>query len=111
LLAVSENNTGEAMVIAGYHQRTLMTPSQNPNLHPVKDTAPLKDIPSGMDNDPNADEEIIDQTGPSPSEEETDLEPTTTVGRIPSQQTDDPANDDFLNEKIAYALGGAEPKR
>ncbi|GAB3900547.1 hypothetical protein GCM10028803_23620 [Larkinella knui] len=89
-----------------------MTPSQNPNLHPVKDTAPLKDIPSGMDDDPNADEEIIDQTGPTPSEEETDLEPNANgVGRIPSEMDNDPANDDNLNQKIAYALAGAEPKK
>ena len=89
-----------------------MTPSQNPNLHPVKDQAPLKDIPSGMDNDPNADEEIIDQTGSAPSEEETDLQPTAnSTGRIPSGMDNDPSNDDNLNEKIAYALGGAEPNR
>lgn len=89
-----------------------MTPSQNPNLHPVREDAPLRAIPSGMDNDPNADEEIIDQTGPTLSEEETDLQPAANEsGRIPSQQTDDPANDDFLNEKIAYALAGAEPKK
>ncbi|GAB3919631.1 hypothetical protein [Larkinella terrae] len=89
-----------------------MTPSQNPNLHPVKEDAPLKTIPSGMDNDPNADEEIIDQTGPEPSAEETGLEPNlNSVGRIPSQQTEDPANDENLNEKIAYALAGAEPKK
>ena len=92
------------MVISGYHQRKFMTPSQNPNLHP------LRDIPSGMDNDPNADEEVIDQTGPEPSEEETDLQPPGT-GRIPSEMDNDPANDANLNEKIAYALGGAEPKK
>ncbi|RRB06517.1 hypothetical protein [Larkinella rosea] len=89
-----------------------MTPSQNPNRHSVSDKEPLRDIPSGMDNDPNSDEEIIDQTGPTPSEEETELEPSqTAIGRIPSQQTDDPANDDNLNEKIAYALAGAEPRK
>ncbi|MFC5408794.1 hypothetical protein ACFPMF_05715 [Larkinella bovis] len=89
-----------------------MTPSQNPNLHPVKDTAPLQAIPSGMDNDPNADEEIIDQTGPDSSADETGLETNANaVGRIPSQQTDDPASDENLNEKIAYALLGAEPKK
>ncbi|WP_128543989.1 hypothetical protein [Larkinella soli] len=81
-----------------------MTPSQNPNLHP------LKGVPSGMDNDPNADEEIIDQTAVTPSSEETELEANDqAVGRIPSQQTSDPSSDEFLSEKIAYALAGAEP--
>ncbi|WP_421830526.1 hypothetical protein [Larkinella sp.] len=89
-----------------------MTPSQNPNLHPVRETTPLKDIPSDMDNDPNADEEVIDQTGPTPSEEETDLQPSPKPsGRIPSGLEDDPSNDENLNEKIAYALVGAEPNR
>ena len=65
-----------------------------------------------MDNDPNADEEIIDQTGPTPSEEETDLQPSPNpTGRIPSGMDDDPSNDKNLNEKIAYALAGAEPNR
>jgi|GEM_PF-1969645 len=82
-----------------------MNPAHNPNLHP------LSSIPSGMDNDPNADEQIIDQTSPRPSAEENDLSPPTdkTTGLIPSQQTDDPASDDRLSEKIAYALAGAEP--
>lgn len=72
----------------------------------------MQDIPSGMDNDPNADEEIIDQTGPMPSAEETELEPNVNAtGRIPSELDSDPANDNYLNEKIAYALGGAEPDR
>ncbi|GAB3336777.1 hypothetical protein GCM10027299_47120 [Larkinella ripae] len=65
-----------------------------------------------MDNDPNADEEIIDQTGPLPSAEETDLEANAhSVGLIPSQQTPDPASDESLNEKIAYAMNGAEPNK
>lgn len=89
-----------------------MTPSHNPNLHPVKDAAPLAEIPSGMDNDPHADEEIIDQTGPQPSAAETELKPNAnSIGLIPSQQTHDPATDDNLNEKIAYAMNGTEPKK
>ncbi|WP_460636269.1 hypothetical protein [Larkinella harenae] len=89
-----------------------MTPSQNPNLHPVEEKTPLQDIPSGMDNDPNADEEIIDQTGPDASADKTELQPNdSTVGRIPSQQEADPAQDENLNEKIAYALLGAEPRK
>ena len=88
-----------------------MTPSQNPNLHPLKDSSALQDIPSGMDNDPNADEEIIDQTGPAPSADETTLEPNVNAtGRIPSELDSDPSNDTNLNAKIAYALGGAEPR-
>jgi hypothetical protein len=111
LWTVSENNSGNAVVIGAYHQLRTMTPSQNPTLHPVRNTTPLEHIPSGMDNDPNADEEIIDQTGPSTSEEETDLQPSPTpAGRIPSGLDDDPASDEKLSEKIAYALAGAEPK-
>ncbi|MGA0555013.1 hypothetical protein ACO2Q8_00055 [Larkinella sp. VNQ87] len=101
-----------------------MTPSQNPNLHPLKNIVPAdgsdaenlseipSGIPSGMDNDPNADEEIIDQTGPQTSDQETTLEPNANgIGRIPSEQSQDPTSDDNLTEKIAYALNGAEPKR
>jgi len=86
-----------------------MTPANNPNLHP------LQGVPSGMDNDPNADEEIIDQTGsdqtaPYPDSNETELQPNANaVGLIPSQQTDDPAHDENLRQKIDYALSGAEP--
>ena len=65
-----------------------------------------------MDNDPNADEEVIDQTGPTPSEEEIELQPSPNpTGRIPSGLDDDPSSDEKLNEKIAYALAGAEPKK
>ncbi len=72
----------------------------------------MQDIPSGMDNDPNADEEIIDQTGPAHSAEETELEPNANAtGRIPSELDSDPSNDTNLNAKIAYALGGAEPTK
>ncbi|WP_266366915.1 hypothetical protein [Tellurirhabdus rosea] len=79
-----------------------MNPANNPLLHPLKGT------PSGMDNDPNADEEIIDQTTPRPSQEETDLTPADGTGRIPSQVAPDPTDDDDLGSKIAYALDGSE---
>lgn len=108
-----------------------MTPSQNPNLHPLIDTPqtgnqatdrpayrPEETVPSGMDNDPRADEEIIDQTTETDGGSDTKLRfsdrverparPAETPGLIPAL-SDDPATDDRLSEKLAYALAGAEP--
>ncbi|WP_234733834.1 hypothetical protein [Tellurirhabdus bombi] len=81
-----------------------MDPSKNPNLHP------LSAVPSGMDHDPKADEEIIDQTRPDDqtNKDETELKPSEPVGRIPSQTADDPTQDTDLSTKIAYALDGTE---
>ena len=78
-----------------------MNPANNPLLHP------LKGIPSGMDHDPHADEEVIDQTSPRPSSDETELRPAS--GLIPSAVHPDPAQDNDLSTKIAYALEGTAP--
>jgi hypothetical protein len=59
---------------------------------------PLRDVPSGLDHDPNADEEIINQQQDKTA---TDLEPADS-DKAPIA----PAN---LSENIAYALDGSGP--
>ncbi len=59
---------------------------------------PLRDVPSGLDNDPNADEEIINQQRDKTA---TDLE------LADSDQA--PIAADNLSDNIAYALDGSGP--
>lgn len=59
---------------------------------------PLRSVPSGLDNDPNADEEVINQQR---DKKATDLEPAD------SEQA--PLASDSLSENIAYALDGSGP--
>lgn len=59
---------------------------------------PLRNVPSGLDNDPNADEEIINQQRDSKN---TDLE------LADSDQA--PIAADSLSDNIAYALDGSGP--
>ena len=59
---------------------------------------PLRDVPSGLDNDPNADEEIINQQRDKTA---TDLE-LADVDQAPITA-------DKLSDNIAYALDGSGP--
>lgn len=59
---------------------------------------PLRDVPSGLDNDPNADEEIINQQR---NKTATDLE---LADSDPA-----PIAADNLSDNIAYALDGSGP--
>lgn len=59
---------------------------------------PLRDVPSGLDNDPNADEEIINQQRDKTA---TDLE---LADADPA-----PIAADNLSDNIAYALDGSGP--
>lgn len=62
------------------------------------DERPLRNVPSGLDNDPNADEEIINQQRDSKN---TDLE------LADSEQA--PITASNLSDNIAYALDGSGP--
>lgn len=62
---------------------------------------PLRDIPSGLDQDPNADEEIIDQEKGGPTATQTELSgPPAEPGKIAP---------DNLADAVAYALDGSCP--
>ncbi|TAE24598.1 MAG: hypothetical protein EAZ91_20265 [Cytophagales bacterium] len=60
-------------------------------------------VPTGMEQDTRADEEIIDQTGSEPANEETDVQPAPIEQPRVGEET--PVDD--LASSIAYALDGS----